>query len=128
MSPQGVRKTVLVVEAESAALAVLLPTLQGGGFDTVTAGGALQALEVVRGGLAPDLILLQVPQVGLEGWKFPDLLRRAAGGEPPPVVVVTRATAVGPAWIRAHGYAGLVRKPVDPGALLQEVRRHLGEG
>ena len=42
-----------------------------------------------------------------------------------PIIVVT-GTILTLEWARSHGCAGFVHKPIEPGALLDEIRRCLG--
>jgi CheY-like chemotaxis protein len=123
-SPSG--KTLLVVEDDAVTRAALASTLQGAGYQVVTAANGLEALELLRSGLAPDLILLDMLMPVLDGWQF---LKRLMQEWPPgrvPILIATATTILTREWAAAHGCAGCLRKPIEVPELLEEVRRCLG--
>jgi CheY-like chemotaxis protein len=116
---------LLVVEDNDRAREALATILRMRGYTATTAADGQQALELLRAGPAPDLILLDMLMPVLDGWHFLQQIK----GEPHlakvPVVVVT-GTILTRAWAWDHGCGGFVHKPVEPEELLAEVRRVLG--
>jgi CheY-like chemotaxis protein len=113
----------MVVEDNDVAREGLAVILQRHGYRVVPARNGEEALRLLWGGPRPDLILLDMLMPVLDGWHFLERL----GQEParPPVLVTTAATVISREWARAHGCAGLVRKPIETEELLEEVRRCL---
>ncbi len=123
MADPPARHTVLVVEDNEAAREGLAATLRRAGYGVETAAHGGEALERLRSGNPPDLILLDMLLPVLDGWHVLEELRRAG---PHPPVLVTSATFLSREWARDHGCAGFLRKPVEEEDLLAEVRRCLG--
>jgi CheY-like chemotaxis protein len=113
---------LLVVEDNDRARAALTAILRMKGFAVTPAADGRQALNLLANGLAPNLILLDMLMPVLDGWHF--LRELQAQTQQVPVLVVT-GTILTREWARDHGCAGLVRKPVEPDALVEEIRRCL---
>jgi CheY-like chemotaxis protein len=56
----------------------------------------------------------------LDGWRVLERLRRTYPAVP---VVVTTAGIISREGALQHGCAGFVKKPIDPGRLVEEIRR-----
>jgi two-component system chemotaxis response regulator CheY len=119
-------KTILVVEDNDVAREGAAAALQGAGYQVVQAADGQEALDLLRSGPAPDLILLDMLLPVLDGWLFLERLRRE-GPLPTPPIVITTGTILTREWAGDHGCAGFVRKPIDTDELLAEVRRCLGQ-
>ena len=117
--------TVLVVEDNDATCEVLALLLGREGYGVVLTANGEDALHHLRAGPRPDLILLDMLMPVLDGWHFLERLRRE-GPEPPVPVLITTGTILTRQWAEDHGCCGFVRKPIEPQALLEEVRRCLG--
>jgi len=117
-------RTILVVEDNDVSREGLTVVLRHAGYHVLPAANGEEALRLLRAGPAPDLIMLDMLMPVLDGWHFLDRLQ----WEPaqPPVVVTTATAVLGREWAEDHGCAGFVRKPVEAGELLEEVRRCLG--
>jgi CheY-like chemotaxis protein len=124
MSPDQPSPTILVVEDNDVAREGLAADLRRAGYAVATAADGAQALEALRAGPPPGLILLDMLMPVLDGWHFLGRLRQ--DGPHPPVVVTTGTAVVGREWAQDHGCAGFLRKPVGAEDLLEEVRRCLG--
>ena len=61
---------VLIVEDNADARAAFEALLEQKGFGVVTAGDGEEALEVLRAGLKPRLILLDLMMPRKDGWQF----------------------------------------------------------
>jgi two-component system, chemotaxis family, chemotaxis protein CheY len=115
-------KRLLVVEDNPITREGLAAALGRAGYAVVTAANGRQALDALRAGARPDLILLDMLVPVLDGCAFLAELRHVA---PAPPVVVTTGTILTREWAAANGCAGFLRKPVEEGELLEEVRRCL---
>jgi CheY-like chemotaxis protein len=120
------RKSVLVVEDDTDVGLALVEVLEAGGFRAHVAGNGLRALEYLRTGKRPSLILLDMMMPVMDGWQF----RRAQQQLPQiadiPVVVLTAdgEPQQKAAALKAHGH---IRKPASIEALLGEVERICGQ-
>jgi CheY-like chemotaxis protein len=114
---------VLVVEDNDATREVLA-LLGREGYEVILAVNGEEALEHLRAGPRPDLILLDMLMPVLDGWHFLGRLRQQGPQPPPPILVVT-STILTRQWAEGHGCCGFIRKPIEPEALLEEVRRCL---
>ena len=60
----------------------------------------------------------------LDGWSFLQQIRRRVPPSTIPIIVTT-GTILTPEWASDHGCQGFVRKPIEPDALIAEIRRCL---
>ena len=121
---QGFRPPcVLVVEDNADARAAFEALLQQKGFGVVTAGDGEEALAVLRSGLKPRLILLDLMMPRKDGWQF----RREQVADPElarfPVVVLSGAGQLD-RRTQQLGIAEYLEKPVDVERLLEVVARY----
>jgi len=117
--------TLLVIEDDTIAREGLGVILRREGYEVLLAANGEEGLAALRS-LCPDLILLDMLMPVLDGWHF---LERLNAGNPPsaiPVIVVTSAP-LSLEWADAHGCCGFIPKPIDPGKMLEEIRRCLEE-
>jgi CheY-like chemotaxis protein len=117
-------KTILVVEDNAVMLAGLAVVLRRHGYEVLTAENGQQAIDLMRRGDKPDLILLDMLMPVLDGWHFLEQLRQVLLDTTTPVVVAT-GTNLTQEWAETHGCSGFIRKPFDEAVLLGEVRRCL---
>jgi CheY-like chemotaxis protein len=110
---EAVQKTVLAIDSETLARDKLSSALQPDGYKVILTRGVAQAFDYLDKNPPPDLILLQVPPADMDTVTFLWRLRGIIPDPFPPVVAVTRATVIGAAWVKAYGFAGLIRKPID---------------
>jgi len=120
-------QTVLIVDDEVAILESLAECLGDEGYGVATAGDGQDALDKLRRGLRPRVILLDLMMPRMTGWDF----RKEQLNDPDlkdiPVIVITAAN-VSLASVRAHfGEVDLMPKPLSLEGLLALVRRHCGE-
>jgi len=112
---------VLFVEDDAVLAAVVTRHLRARGHDARTAGSSEEAVELIRTGFRPTVVLLDINLPSASGW---DLLRggglRAAGS--PPVYIVS-ATAVPSARLHEFGVAGFLPKPFALPTLIEIVER-----
>jgi CheY-like chemotaxis protein len=119
-------RTLLVVEDNDVAREGLATVLRREGYEVLLAANGREAIERLREGPRPDLILLDMLMPVLDGWHFLGSLRQA-GPQPPIPVIVTTGTILTREWAQDNGCQGFVRKPIDTQELFDEIRRCLGE-
>lgn len=111
---------ILVVDDQEDIRLLLRIELSADGHQITEAGDGEAALAAIAAD-PPDLVLLDVMMPVLDGW---EVLRRLDHGTGPPVVVVTgMASSEGRhvAELLELGALDVIRKPFDPGWLLQLV-------
>jgi CheY-like chemotaxis protein len=114
--------SLLIVDDDPDIRDALQLYLAGEGYTTEGVANGREALDYLRGGIAPpSLILLDLKMPVMDGWQF--LRERAADPAVAdiPVVVVTAEKATDPAGL---GVADVLYKPVDVDTLLDKVGRH----
>jgi two-component system response regulator MprA len=116
--------TILVVDDSPDCRAGLELLLRRHGFRVLLAADGQQALECIRAGVVPDLILLDMLLPVVDGFAFLERLQAAQTIRRVPVIIMT-GMALGKEWARDHGCAGFVKKPIDKFALFEEVGRCL---
>jgi CheY-like chemotaxis protein len=125
MASQPAGPFLLIVEDDPLGAASLADVLHHGGIAShVTATGE-EALDFLRRGPAPSLILLDLLLPGIDGWEFLRRQRADPAIASIPVVVITGAPDAPepPPEIEVAAY---FTKPYDPLWLLETVRRYFG--
>ena len=112
---------VLIVEDDADLLETFLLVLEGAGHVATGAGNGQEALDKLRGGLRPDLILLDLMMPVMNGWQFREEQLKDPALASIPVVVVSAAGPIS----ETHTLhpAAFLPKPVDLEALLEIVGR-----
>ena len=119
----GDDRSILLVEDDSVLAETLERYLTAHGLSVTVVGSAEDAAGILRSGMRPGLVILDINLPGRTGW---DLLRDAAylaSGSPP--VVVTTATGVAPRRLREFAVAGYLPKPFPIPALMSAIDRIL---
>ena len=114
---------VLVVEDDEATLDAVAELLDGEGIAVCKARNGREALELLRPGRLPGLIIVDLMMPVMDGW---ELCRRIAADEDLasiPIAIVTAAAAIDRMPVRRND-AGFFTKPVDYRHLLEVVRRY----
>jgi CheY-like chemotaxis protein len=122
---QPVPTPVLIVEDDALTRRALAVTLQGKGYGVLTAAHGRAALEQLRAGPRPCVILLDLAMPVMDGYQFRAEQRRDPALADIPVIIITGMPDA-PAAARALLAADHFDKPVDPDALLGAVARHCG--
>jgi CheY-like chemotaxis protein len=112
-----------LVEDDDVTRDVLARVLREEGYLVAEATDGLEALEQLRGGLKPNLILLDMMLPGLDGWQVLKARDRNPALATVPVLIITAVGIASDAWASSLGAAGLLHKPVEPDTLLAEVER-----
>ena len=116
---------ILVVEDDQDARNALCDTLIDFGYMPFAVGDGVEALDHLRTGARPNLIVLDLMMPRIDGWRFLTIV----AGEPDlagiPVVVCTAAPNTSPPGIpRDH----ILTKPYSVDALMAFVTRYCGPG
>jgi CheY-like chemotaxis protein len=115
-SPSG--RSVLLVEDDPTLLGAMKMVLEWEGYEVACATNGQEALEMLRAGERPALILLDVMMPVLDGWQFREEQKRDPDLASIPVVVVSAVEGAG-----ALDAAGHVQKPFEVEELLETLRR-----
>ena len=114
---------VLVVEDDEAIGEALVSLLEDAGHEAVCVTDGRVALEELRRGGEPCVILLDLAMPGMNGRRFREEQQKDAALAAIPVIVCT-ADAFAEERAREIGAADWLRKPLDPERLLEVVARH----
>ena len=117
--PGAPGRCILLVEDDVLLRGAVKMVLEWEGYRVACAADGRQALDFLRAGGRPALILLDVLLPVLDGWRFRQEQRRDRDLAAVPVVVVSALEAAD-----CPDGAAYVRKPFAPQQLLEAVRRH----
>jgi CheY-like chemotaxis protein len=117
------RATLLLVDDNDDAREALAYLIEQTGCQVIEARNGEQALSVLRQGLRPDLILLDLMMPGLDGWAFRSEQRKLDGADDVPVVIYSGSPTVEDDATELQA-AGWLRKPLDFDRLLELVHQH----
>jgi CheY-like chemotaxis protein len=111
---------VLIVEDDADVREFMDVLLSTSGFETMTAANGVEALAALRE-KHPCIVLLDLMMPVMDGWTFRD--RRLADPSIADVPVVCVTALSEPQQVTQRLRAPCLRKPVEFGPLLDEVRR-----
>jgi two-component system, chemotaxis family, chemotaxis protein CheY len=116
-------QTILVIEDDPDVRSALTELLASEGYEVAATADGGEALDTLRGGLRPSVIVLDLMMPRVDGWDF----RRAQLEDPVlatvPVVLVT-AAGFSPDSMRSQlGPIELHPKPIQPNVLLATLAR-----
>jgi len=116
-------KLVLLVEDNEATRQAVSLILESDGYQVMTAANGLNALDTLRQGSRPCVILLDLMMPVMDGWQFREEQRRDQALADIPVVVCTAAdeTRARSSNLEAAAY---LSKPVEVVDLLNTIRRY----
>jgi DNA-binding response OmpR family regulator len=113
---------VLVVDDESDFIQLLKYNLENQGFDILTAGDGMEALNTARREL-PDVVLVDLMLPDIDGFSVCEILRSQPSTSKVPIIVVS---ALDGDYVRSRGIqAGVAccfKKPVDIKVLGESIR------
>src|SRR3954467_15049369 len=118
------RRRILVVEDDPEILGALSGLLEEEGYDVQSVGDARVALEQLRGGLRPEVIILDLMMPGMDGWEFRTIQRADPELSAIPVVAISADTSAKAAAIDATRF---LRKPFRFSELLDVVRKIIAD-
>ena len=111
---------ILVVEDDFDIRDTMMQILEAEGYRVAGAANGLEALERLRGGALPSLILLDLMMPVMNGWQF----RAEQQGDPAisgvPVVVISADASILQKATSIHA-DGFLKKPIQLDALLAAV-------
>lgn len=113
---------LLVVDDDHDILFSIQDALEMEGYQVSTATSGREALESLRRGLRPDLILLDLMMPDVSGWAFRAWQRTQAEFASIPVIIVS-GQGLSAAEVSRLGVEGYLPKPLDLDALLSTVAR-----
>jgi CheY-like chemotaxis protein len=115
---EGPRPSVLLVEDDAEVRSSVAEILELEGFAVDTAVHGRQALDKLRSGAAPSVLLLDLMMPVMNGLELLECLRGDAGLTPPPVIVLSANRGY---EAEDLGVEAIVRKPFDVEALLGNI-------
>jgi CheY-like chemotaxis protein len=113
--------TILVVDDDADIRDTLSEVLRHAGMDVVTAADGVEALRLLRDGLSPCLVLLDLMMPVMDGYEFLEVQRRDPLLARIPTAVVTAGTVVDSA---RTGDVPLLRKPVGLKGLMAVIDQY----
>jgi CheY-like chemotaxis protein len=118
----SVRRSVLLIEDDDATREVVALVLSSEGCRVMTAANGQIALDRLRSGPRPQLIVLDLMMPVMDGWQFRAEQRRDPALADIPVLILSAAGDIRrkAAYLDAVEY---LDKPVDPVVLLDAIRR-----
>jgi len=117
---EGTRPSVLLVEDDAEVRSSVAEILELEGFAVDTAIHGQQALDKLRAGAAPCVLLLDLMMPVMNGLELLEHLRKEAELRTPPVIVLSANRGY---EAEDLGVAAIVRKPFDVDALVGNIAR-----
>ncbi len=111
---------ILIIEDNAVVREGLAVILRRAGYTTAAAMDGRAALEYLRQGPEPALILLDMFLPVMDGWQVLQELRKH-GSSPP--VIITTGSILTREWAAQNGCQGFLHKPIEERALLREIKR-----
>ena len=127
-SSGSVGHTLLLVEDNEDNRIIYSTVLRHIGYEVVEALDGVQAVALARS-VRPDLILMDISIPGMDGWEATRILRKDPTTMAIPIIALTaHALADDRARAAEVGFTSYLAKPVEPRAVVAEVRRLIGMG
>lgn len=127
MEPSApIGQTLLLVEDNEDNRIIYSTVLRHLGYEVVEALDGVEAIALARSVL-PDLILMDISIPEIDGWEATRILRQDPTTKDIPIVALTaHALADDREKASALGFTSYLAKPVEPRAVVAEVRRWIG--
>ncbi|PWJ55693.1 two-component system, chemotaxis family, response regulator CheY [Quadrisphaera granulorum] len=116
-------KTVLLIDDSPTMLMSVKSMLTKGGLGVETAADGQEALDRVKGGLKPDLVISDVNMPRLDGISFVREARKAGLRFTPILMLTTESEQTKRDAAKTAGATGWLVKPIQADALLAVVRQ-----
>jgi CheY-like chemotaxis protein len=118
----GMSHEILIVEDDSALREALAQVLSDEGYELLTARDGLEAVNCLKMGNRPDVILLDLSMPVVNGWEFRMFQKRDPELATIPVILITAGgySREEVAWLEP---SALIAKPIDLDLLLADIRR-----
>ena len=120
--------TVMTVDDDADLQASIVDVLDDKGFCPVVAADGLEALDLLRGGFRPSVILLDLRMPRMDGWKFRREQNKDVALRDIPVVVTTAEPFSDSERRTEFGNVGWLPKPFGLDALVTAVENALVSG
>lgn len=114
------KKTIMVIEDENDIRSSLKEILELEGYDVLTAENGLEALNILKQSLKPNLILLDMKMPIMNGWEFAEQFNKTYQRSSP--IVVVTAAADSEQRAKDINAVGWISKPFDLGVLLKKIK------
>jgi two-component system sensor histidine kinase ChiS len=122
----GERFAILIVDDEPINIQVLANHLALHNYDITQASSGIEALELIKNGFKPDLILLDVMMPQMTGYEVCQKLRAKFPANELPVLMLTAKQQVTDVVEGLHvGANDYLTKPISKSELLARIRTHL---
>ncbi len=121
-----VQPTVLIVDDDDELRDVLALALQSVGYSVTTARNGWEALEFLKQGNAPAVILLDLMMPVMSGWEFCQAQQADPTIADIPVLIMSSVARMDPASPLFVDAIDAVRKPVSFEELLRKIRPYVG--
>lgn len=115
------RGTVLVVDDDAEIRETLAGVLAEEGYQVASAIHGKQALDAIRDGLRPDLIVLDLMMPVMDGWQFLEERSKDPTLSAVPVVIISAT----PETLQPPDISAFVRKPMRLGDLLAVIEQEM---
>lgn len=114
------KKNILIVDDDARNIFALTATLKSRSFDCVSCLGAEEALELLKGDVIIDCILIDMMMPNMDGYEAIPLIKAIPHRQNIPVVAVTAQAMVGDRekCLRA-GADDYISKPIDVDKLMK---------
>ena len=119
----AVHAPVLIVEDDADLREMMAQLLQLEGFDAHSVANGREALEYLKEGAPPQLILLDMMMPVMDGWEFRREQQLSPKLADVPVIVLS---ALDQTRVGEIGAVAFLKKPLDFDRLLDLVRRYCG--
>ena len=121
-------QTILLVEDNEDNRIIYTTVLRHVGFDVIEALDGVEAIALARSA-RPDLILMDISIPQIDGWEATRILRQDPDTRDIPIIALT-AHALQDDREKAvqMGFTSYLAKPVEPRAVVAEVKRWIGSG
>ena len=118
-------RPVLIIEDTKESREALASLLSQNGYDVTEAANGGEALDILRGGLRPGVILLDLSMPGVDGFefRFKQLADPAIASIPTFIISGAFDAGRASAALRTHG---AFTKPIEPIALIATLNRLCG--
>ena len=122
-APETAKPRVLVVDDDPVIRGVVVALLEKEGFESVQAGDGSAALELVAGGEALDLVILDLNLPSMHGREVLRRLRAAQATQRLPVIILTGSSdeRLEPD-LMDEGADDYLRKPIEPPRFVSRVK------
>lgn len=120
--------TVLLVEDNEDNRIIYSTVLRHTGYEVVEAMDGVEAVALARS-VHPHLILMDISLPEIDGWEATKILKQDPVTRDIPIIALTaHALADDRERATAMGFSSYLAKPIEPRAVVAEVRRWLGDG